>query len=89
MWFEYYTLICQWLSKESGGDSFCCRWKYLGNQYNWEEMWENRQALNKIIGSLATLNVKLGNIIQALEKRLFQVGQFVQLYLQLYSIIKE
>ena len=34
-------------------------------------MSENRQALNKIIGSLANLNVKLGNIAQALEKYVF------------------
>ena len=52
------------------------------------EMSENRQALKKIIGSLANLAVKLGNIIQALENEVFQVGQFVQLYLQLYSIIQ-
>ena len=29
-------------------------------------MSENRQALNKIIGSLANLDVKLGNITQTL-----------------------
>ena len=52
------------------------------------EMSENRHALNKIIGSLANLDVKLGNITQALEKEVFQVGQFVQLYLQLDSIIQ-
>ena len=52
------------------------------------EMSENRQALNKIIWSLANLDVKLGNITQALEKEVFQVGQFVQLYLQLDSIIQ-
>ena len=37
------------------------------------EMSENRQALNKIIGSLANLDVKLGNITEALEKEVFQV----------------
>ena len=31
-------------------------------------MSENRQALSKIIGSLANLDVKLGNITQALER---------------------
>ena len=38
------------------------------------EMSENRPALNKMIGSLANLDVKLGNITQALEKEVFQVG---------------
>ena len=52
-------------------------------------MSENIQALNKMIGSLANLDVKLGNITQALEKEVFQVGQFVQLYLQLDSIIQD
>ena len=51
-------------------------------------MSENRQALNKIICSLANLDVKLGSITQAREKEVFQVGQFVQLYLQLNSIIQ-
>ena len=32
--------------------------------------------------------VKLGNITQALKKDLFQVGQFVQLYLQLDCIVQ-
>ena len=32
------------------------------------EMSENRQALNKMLGSLANLDVELGNITQALEK---------------------
>ena len=41
------------------------------------------QALNKIIRSLANLEVTLGNITQALEKEVFQGGPFVQLYLQL------
>ena len=45
------------------------------------ELSENRQALNKIIGSLANFDVKLDNITLALEKEVFQVGQFVQLYL--------
>ena len=31
------------------------------------------------------MDVKLGNITHALEKEVFQVGQFVQLYLQLDS----
>ena len=35
------------------------------------EVSENRQALNKIIGSLRHLDVKLGNITQALEKEVF------------------
>ena len=51
-------------------------------------MSENRQALNKIIGSLANLDVKLGNITHAIENKVFQVGQFVQSYLQLDSIIQ-
>ena len=52
------------------------------------EISENRQALNKIIGSLGNLDVKLSNITQALEKEVFQVGQLIQLYLQLNSIIQ-
>ena len=49
---------------------------------------ENRQAFNKIIGRLANLDVKLGNIVQALEKEEFQVVQYVQLYWQLDPIIQ-
>ena len=49
-------------------------------------MSENRQALNIIIGSLTNLDVKLGNITHALDKEVFQVGQFVELYFQLGSI---
>ena len=45
------------------------------------EMSQNRQTLNKIIGSLTVLDTKLGNITQALEREVFQVGHFVQLYL--------
>ena len=52
------------------------------------EMSENRQAVNKFIGSLTNLDVKFGNITQALVNGVFQVGQFVQLNLQLDSIIK-
>ena len=44
-------------------------------------MSENRQAINKIIGSLSLLDSKIGNIIQALEREVFQVTQFIQLYL--------
>ena len=44
--------------------------------------------MNEIIGSLANLDVKLGIIKQALDREVFQVGQFVQLYLQLDSVIK-
>ena len=51
-------------------------------------MSENRETLNKIIGSLANLDVKLGKITQAFEKEVFHLGQFVQLYLQLDSIIQ-
>ena len=36
------------------------------------ELSENRQALNKIIGSLVNLDVKLGSITQAIEKEVFQ-----------------
>ena len=42
----------------------------------------------KIIDSLANLDVKLGSITQALEKEAFQVGKYVQLYLQLDYIIQ-
>ena len=52
------------------------------------KMSQNRQTINKIIGSLTVLDTKLGNITQALEREVFQVGQFVQLYLQLDSVIQ-
>ena len=52
------------------------------------EMSQNRQSLNKIIGSLTVLDTKLDNITQALEREVFQVGQFVQLYLELDSVIQ-
>ena len=52
------------------------------------EMSQNRQILDKIIGSLAVLDTKCGNITQALEMEVFQIGQFVQLYLQLDSVIQ-
>ena len=51
-------------------------------------MLENRSPLNAILGSLANVDVKLGNITQALEKEGFHVGQFVQLYLQFDSIVQ-
>ena len=50
-----------------------------------EEVSENRQALNKIIGILANLDVELGNITRALEKEVFKAGQLLQLCLQLDS----
>ena len=40
------------------------------------ELSQNRQTLNKIIGSLTVLDTKLGNITEALEREVFQVGQF-------------
>ena len=52
------------------------------------EMSQNRQTLNKIIGSLTVLDTKISIITQGLERELFQVGQFVQLYLQLDSVIQ-
>ena len=52
------------------------------------EMSENRQAINKMIGSLSLLDSKIGNITQALEREIFQVSQFIQLYLQLDSVIQ-
>ena len=45
------------------------------------EMSENRQAINKIIGSLSLLNSEIGNITQALERQVFQVSQFIKLYI--------
>ena len=45
-------------------------------------MTENRQTVNRIITSLSDMGAKLGNITQASENKVFQVGQFVQLYLQ-------
>ena len=52
------------------------------------EMSENRQTLNKIIWSLVKFDVRFGNITQELEEEVFHIGQFVQLYLQLDSIIQ-
>ena len=52
------------------------------------EMAENRQTINKLIVSLRVLNYKLKNITQDLEREVFQVGQLVQLYLQLDAIIQ-
>ena len=51
-------------------------------------MSENRQTFNKLIVSLENLDIKFGNITQALEKEVFRVGQFVQLYLKLDSIMQ-
>ena len=39
-------------------------------------MSENRQAMNKIIGSLSLQDSKIRNITQALEREVFQVSQF-------------
>ena len=52
------------------------------------EMSENRHTLNKIIWSLVKVDVRFGNITQELEEEVFHIGQFVQLYLQLDSIIQ-
>ena len=52
------------------------------------EISENRQAISKIIRSLSLLDSKIGNITQALEREVFQVSQFFQLYLQLDSVIQ-
>ena len=52
------------------------------------KMSENRQAINNIIGSLSLLDSKIGNITLALEREVFQVSQFIQLYLQLGSVIQ-
>ena len=45
-------------------------------------MSENRQALNKIIGNLANLDVKLGSSAQALENEVFKLDN---LYNYIYS----
>ena len=45
-------------------------------------------AVNKIMASLSNLDAKLGNNTQTLEHDVFEVGQFVQLYLQLDAIIQ-
>ena len=44
--------------------------------------------MNKVIGSLANWDIKLGNITQTIEKGVFQAGQVLQLYLQLDSVIQ-
>ena len=36
-------------------------------------MSENRQAINKIIGSLSLLDSKIGNITQALKREVFRL----------------
>ena len=46
-------------------------------------MSENRQDLNKIIGSLTTLDVKLGNMKQAIEKEVL-CFRFDNLYNYIY-----
>ena len=51
-------------------------------------MSQNRQTLNKLIGSLTVLDTKLGNMTQTLEREVFQVEQFLQLYLQLDSVLQ-
>ena len=51
------------------------------------EMAENRETINRIIAHLSNLDAKLGDVIQALEHEVFQLGQFLQLYLQLDTII--
>ena len=61
----------------------------LVNKITIVEITENRKALNKIIGSLTNLDVKLGNITQGLEKEVFQVGQFVKLYWHLDSYMQD
>ena len=50
-------------------------------------MLKNRQIVNRIIASLSYLYAKLGNMTQALEHEVFQVGH-VQLYLQWDTIIQ-
>ena len=42
----------------------------------------------KRIASLINLDAKLGNITHATQDKVFQVSQFVQLYLQLDTIIQ-
>ena len=44
------------------------------------EMSENRQAINKIIGSLSLLDSKIGNITLVLERVVIQVSQFIHSY---------
>ena len=51
-------------------------------------MSKDRQAIDKIINSLSLLDSKIGNITQSLEREVFQVSQFIQLYLQLDSVIQ-
>ena len=50
-------------------------------------MVENRQTVNRIKASSSILYAKLGNITQALECKVFLLGQFIQLYLQFDTII--
>ena len=39
-------------------------------------MSENRQAINNIIGSLSTLDSKIGNITQVLERKFFMLVNY-------------
>ena len=53
------------------------------------ELAENRHSLGQITASLVQLDSKLDNVTQLLEKQIIEVEYFVQMYLQLESIIEE
>ena len=52
-------------------------------------MAENRHSLGQITANLVHLGSKLDNVTQLLEKQIIEVEYFVQMYLQLESIIEE
>ena len=53
------------------------------------ELAENRQSLGQNTASQVQLDSKLDNVTQLLEKQINEVEYFVQMYLQLESIIEE
>jgi len=53
------------------------------------EVSQNRQAINSLIGDLNEIDDKLENITQEIERQIVELGNFVQLYVQLDLITGE
>jgi len=53
------------------------------------EVSQNRQAIHSLIGDLREIDDKLENITQEIEKQVIELGNFVQLYVQLDLITGE
>ena len=62
--------------------------KHIKNYCHLNRNGRKYATVNRVTASFSNLDTKLGNITQALACEVFQVGQFVQLYLQLTAIIK-